>query len=261
MSRLPLMFPCGSSALTGTLDTADGTTGLLIVSGGSEVRSGAFSGQALLAARIAEGGFPVFRFDRRGIGDSDGENRGFLASQTDIAAALSAFRALAPKLERVIGFGNCDAASALMLGSGIGCDGLVLSNPWVIEGDAADNPPPPAAIRSRYAEKLRNPKELARLFTGGVDLRKLARGLFSAMKPKPAPTSLAQEMAAGLEQFDGSVSILLAAKDRTAQVFEGAWDSSDSRIARCADAGHSYVEPQAREWLYQQLLTALNADA
>ena len=254
-----MTFPIGSSTLAGTLDTAEGATGLLIVSGGSEIRSGAFSGQSLLAARIAEAGFPVFRFDRRGIGDSDGEDRGFRSSMNDIAAALAAFQAMAPKLDRVIGFGNCDAASALMLGGGIGCDGLVLSNPWVIEDDGANATPPPAAIRSRYAEKLRNPKELGRLLSGGVDLRKLARGILGAMKRQPAPTSLAQEMAAGLEPFGGPVSILLATSDRTAQVFEGAWDTSDNRIARCENAGHSYAEPHAREWLYQQLLAALKA--
>lgn len=257
MTRLPLTFCCGSSTLAGTLDTANGTTGLLIVSGGSEIRSGTFSGQARLAARIAEAGFPVFRFDRRGIGDSDGEDRGFRSSTNDIAAALAAFQAMAPKLQRVIGFGNCDAASALMLGGGIGCDALVLSNPWVIEGTSKENVLPPAAIRSRYAEKLRNPKELARLFTGGVDMRKLSRGLLQAMKPQLAPTTLAQEMAAGLDGFEGPVRILLAARDRTAQIFESAWKTDDSRIARCANAGHSYAEPDAREWLYQQLLGAL----
>ena len=117
-----MTFPIGSSTLAGTLDTAEGATGLLIVSGGSEIRSGAFSGQSLLAARIAEAGFPVFRFDRRGIGDSDGEDRGFRSSMNDIAAALAAFQAMAPKLDRVIGFGNCDAASALMLGGGVPVD-------------------------------------------------------------------------------------------------------------------------------------------
>ena len=259
MSRLALTFGCSGLTLTGTLDEAPSTTGLLIVSGGSEIRSGAFCGQARLAKRISDAGFPVFRFDRRGVGDSDGDDRGFRKSENDIAAALEAFKAIEPQINRVIAFGNCDAASTLMLGGGIGCDGLVLSNPWVIEEDSADATPPPAAIRSRYAEKLRNPKELARLFTGAVDLRKLSRGIFGAMQTKPAPTSLAQEMAAGLDGYDGPVKILLAANDRTAQVFEGAWDARDPRIARCKNAGHSYVEPHAREWLYQQLLAALKA--
>ena len=233
---------------------------MLILSGGSEIRSGAFSGHAVMAARIAEAGYPVFRFDRGGIGDSSGRDRGFHSSKDDIAAALATFRALAPKVERVVGFGNCDAASALMLGEGAGCDALVLSNPWTIEdapGSSDSAAPPPAAIRSRYATKLANPKEILRLFTGGVDLRKLARGILGAIRPKPAPSSLAQDMAGGLARFEGPVQILLAGKDRTAQMFESGWDAGDSRIARCDDAGHSYAEPHAREWLYRQLLLAL----
>ena len=67
MSRLPLDFGCGSLKLAGTLDTAPGVTGLLIVSGGNEIRSGAFSGHAHLAARIAKAGFPVFRIRSEGF--------------------------------------------------------------------------------------------------------------------------------------------------------------------------------------------------
>ena len=118
MSRLPLQFGCGKHRLAGTLDTAPGTSGLLIVSGGNELRSGAFSGQSQLAAKIAKAGFPVFRFDRRGIGDSEGENRGYQKSSKDIRSAIEAFRAIAPQVDRVVGFGNCDAASALMLFEG-----------------------------------------------------------------------------------------------------------------------------------------------
>jgi exosortase A-associated hydrolase 1 len=201
MSRLPLSFGCGTFRLAATLDTAPGTAGLLIVTGGNEIRSGAFSGQAKLAARIARAGFPVFRFDRRGVGDSEGENRGFRRSAKDIAAAIEAFRAIAPQIERVVAFGNCDAASALMLASGAGCDSLVLSNPWTIEQDESvaqsDDTPPPAAIRARYLEKLKNPREIARLLSGGVDLGKLARGLARSLNPAPPPSSLAQRDLAG----------------------------------------------------------------
>lgn len=264
MSRHSLTFGCGSLTLAATLDTAPGRTGLLIVSGGNEVRSGAFGGQANMAARIAEAGFPVFRFDRRGVGDSEGENRGFRKSAKDIACALDAFRAMAPHVGRVVAFGNCDAASALMLASGAGCDVLVLSNPWTIEqddsaseGDAAA--PPPAAIRARYIEKLKNPREVMRLVSGGVNLRKLSNGVIRALRAAPPPSSLAQDMAQGLARFSGEVRILLATADRTAQVFETAWDSSDLRIRRCEGAGHAYVEPQHRDWLEAQILSALRA--
>ena len=246
--------------LAGTLDKAPGTTGMLIVSGGNEIRSGAFGGQADMAARIAAAGFPVLRFDRRGVGDSEGENRGFRHSSKDIAAALAAFRAQAPEVTRVIAFGNCDAASALMLAGGAGCDGLVLSNPWTIEdGGAGDSTPPPEAVRARYLEKLKNPGEIRRLVTGGVNLAKLARGVIHALKPPPPPSSLAQDMAAGLAGFTGEVRILLATADRTAQVFEAAWDRNDTRIRRCEGAGHAYVDPEHRAWLEAQLLEALRA--
>lgn len=264
MTRLSLTFGCGPLKLAGTLDTAPGTVGLLIVSGGNEIRSGAFGGQAELAARIAHAGFPVFRFDRRGVGDSEGENRGFRHSFRDITAALEAFRALAPQVGKVVGFGNCDAASALMLAGGAGCDGLVLSNPWTIEQDetteaSADSTPPPAAIRARYLRKLTDPREIARLLSGGVDLGKLARGLNRSLRPAPPPSTLAEEIRTGLERFGGDARILLATADRTAQVFEAAWDKSDPRIRRCTGAGHAYVEPAHRDWLATEILATLRA--
>ena len=41
-------FPCGGDTLIGTLDDAPGTSGLLIVSGGNEIRSGAHRGMPSL---------------------------------------------------------------------------------------------------------------------------------------------------------------------------------------------------------------------
>ncbi|MGX7952672.1 hydrolase 1, exosortase A system-associated [Tsuneonella sp. HG249] len=257
MSRLHLTFACEGTTLAGTLDTAPGASGLLLVSGGNELRSGAFSGQAALASRIAAAGHPVFRFDRRGVGDSGGENKGFRKSGADIEAALSAFRAIAPNVDRVVGLGNCDAASALMLGQGAGCDALVLSNPWTIEDD--DRAPPPAAVRARYAEKLKDPRELLRLATGGVNIRKLVRGLARAARPAVAPTALAAQMRAGIASFEGPVRILLAGEDRTAQVFAERWDADDDRVRRCERASHAWVEAHAREFLDLQLLDMLGA--
>lgn len=262
MSRLQFDFGCRGLKLAGSLDTAPGVTGLLIVNGGNEIRSGAFSGQSQLAASIAKKGFPVLRFDRRGTGDSEGENRGFRKSAGDIEAALEALRAMAPQVERVFAFGNCDAASALMLMEGRGFEGLILSNPWTIEEPAEKSAEPQHsrdAIRSRYASKLRDPREIARLLKGGVNLRKLAQGVVASMRPSPPPGGLAQDMRAGLEAFGGSAHILLAGADRTAQMFESVWDKGDARIKRCAGAGHAYVEPEHREWLEKQVLTALRS--
>lgn len=265
MTRLAMDFGCGRLKLAGSLDTAPSTTGLLMVNGGNEIRSGAFSGQALLAAKISDAGFPVFRFDRRGVGDSEGENRGFRSSAKDIAAALDAFRAIAPQVERVIGFGNCDAASALMLFEGKGFDGLVLSNPWTFDENASGQSNAsanPSAIRARYVAKLKSPTEVARLFRGGVNLKRLARGLLESSKQAPPPSTLAGEVRDGLARFGGPVRILLATADRTAQAFLEYWDASDRRFAnhvieKCEGAGHAYVAPEHQNWLTDQILKSL----
>lgn len=266
--RRPSLFPCEGSILCGTLDAApgksDGQTGLLIVSGGNELRSGAWGSQAQLATKIAAQGFPVFRFDRRGVGDSEGVNGGFRSSAPDIAAAVAAFRDEEPGLSRIVAFGNCDAASALMLAQGAGCDALVLSNPWTIEndgaGDSADAAPP-AVLRSHYRNRLADPAALKRLLTGKVSLTGLIRSLLSAAKPAAAPNSLVQDMAAGIADFSGNIRFLVAERDRTAQAFLACWNRQDSRIHRCPGATHSFVEAAARDWLAAQVLEALRAES
>jgi exosortase A-associated hydrolase 1 len=257
MSRRHVMFECEGSALLGTLDEAESTIGLLLVTGGNEIRSGAWGGQAKFAARIGAAGFPVFRFDRRGVGDSEGANAGFRGSGSDMAAALAAFRAERPGLSRVVGMGNCDAASALMLSGGAGLDALLLCNPWTIEDDSA--PPPPAAVRDHYRRRLTDPAAIRRLLTGGVSLRKLAAGLFKAAAPAAPPSGLASAMADGISGFTGPVCFLLAGRDRTAQAFLSYWNSGDARLRQCPNATHSFVEPESQDWLVDQALGMLQA--
>ena len=258
MTRRHVTFSCEGSKLIGTLDTGtadNAAAGLLLVTGGNEIRSGAWAGQALFAAKVVEQGFPVFRFDRRGVGDSEGLNGGFRSSSPDIAAALAAFRAECPDLTRIIGFGNCDAASALMLAGGEGLDGLMLSNPWTIEDE--DAAPPPEAIRDHYKRRLADPASIKRLFAGKVSMGKLVGGLRNALRPAPPPSSLAKEIEAGIAGYEGPVSFLVAERDRTGQTFLSAWRKNDPRIRICPNATHSYVEPHAREWLADQVLEML----
>jgi exosortase A-associated hydrolase 1 len=253
--RRHFTFACEDARLVASLDEAGGTTGLLLVTGGNEVRSGAWAGQAQFAARVAARGYPVLRFDRRGCGDSEGHNAEFRHSATDIAAALAAFRDQCPHLTRVVAMGNCDAASALMLAGGAGADGLILSNPWTFESDGAGDAPP-AAVRNHYRGRLGDWNAIRRLLTGQVALGPLLRSLISAAKSTPPPSTLAQDMAAGLAAFAGSVRFLVADRDRTGQAFVSAWPADD-RMRRCGNATHSYVEAEAREWLIEQAVTVL----
>ncbi len=255
MRRL-IEFPCAGDRLLGTLDEAPGTTGLLIISGGNEVRMGAHRGMAMLAQRIAEAGYPVFRFDRRGIGDSSGENQGFESSVHDIAAASATFTAEAPQLRRVMGFGNCDAATALALFHSVaGLAALLLANPWVIE--TVDDLPPAAAIRARYAERLRDPKEWARLVRGGVDIPKVIKGLMKISKtPSKEETSLAARMAEALDSSGIPTTFLLAKGDNTAIAFREAW-KAPARIETCDTASHSFAHAADKQWLFERVKEAL----
>lgn len=271
MRRL-MGFDCEGAWCAATLDKGDKTTGLLIVSGGNEIRSGAHAGQAALAAHVATFGFPVFRYDRRGVGESEGENRGFESSAADIAAAVATFRAEVPHLQQIVAFGNCDAASSLALfHGGLPIDRLVLANPWVIEANPeSDAPAPPsaAAIRARYWARLKNPRSLIDLLTGKIDLRKLAGGLARAAQNE-VPTGLAQRIGNTLSTSATPVTILLASRDTTAMAFIAAWKAGAFNALRGRDdidvqtldsASHSFADADSRAWLREQIAKALRAE-
>lgn len=246
MRRL-IAFPCDGETLVGSLEEVGGAVGLLIVSGGNEVRAGAHRGMATLAATVAAAGFPVLRFDRRGVGDSGGENRGFRECGPDIAAAAAAFRDAG--VTRIIGFGICDGASALALfGRAAGFEALILANPWVVE--PTDDLPPPAAIRARYADKLRDPAEWRRLVSGGVSPGKLARGLVRATRTQNAEG----DTLAAITGWGEAATVILAARDATALTYA---DAAKEMLAAVTldTASHSFAD--AGEALAEAVIGAL----
>jgi exosortase A-associated hydrolase 1 len=265
--RRMIGFSCEGDRLIGTFDEASGSTGLLIVSGGNEIRSGAYAGQAAMARHFAELGHPVLRYDRRGIGDSEGLNGAFESSADDIAAAVVAFRAEAPQMKRVVAFGNCDAATVLAFYHK-DIDALLLANPWVIEtvtGTDTPTPPTAAAVRARYLARLKNPRSLIDLLTGKIDLKKLAGGLAKATQ-KEAPTGLAARLASSLEASSIPTDILVAERDTTALAFLGSYNDASfdpvrSRtnvtLSKCDSASHSFADAAAKAWLYSQIEQAL----
>ncbi|MDT8758216.1 hydrolase 1, exosortase A system-associated [Sphingomonas psychrotolerans] len=260
--RKLIEFSCAGETLIGTLDEAAEAVGLLIVSGGNEVRIGAHRGMALLAERLARADYPVLRFDRRGVGDSGGKNNGFESSAEDIAAAARAFRATG--VERIIAFGNCDAATALaFFHAAAGVDALILANPWLIE--TSDDLPPAAAIRAHYAERLRNPREWLRLLRGGVNIRMLFSGLLKIFrKSSQQPHGLPVRLAKALAEAQVPVTILLATGDNTGIAFADAWRGTDFDAARARiaveeldSASHSFASAADKDWLFERVRNAL----
>ena len=267
--RRHVTFQCADDTLAGTLDDAAGAAGLLIVSGGNEIRCGAHGGQAELAQHFAQAGHPVFRYDRRGIGDSEGDNGEFESSADDIAAAVAAFRAEAPHVTHIAAFGNCDAATALALFQmGLSIDTLILANPWVIEQEAsgeadeeAPTTPSAAAIRARYWARIKNPRSIIDLFSGKINLRKLVGGLAKASQREEA-SGLAVRLAKALGETDRPVQILLAKRDTTALAFFAAWKDTvfeearsreNIRLTEYDSASHSFADAGAKAWLKAQI--------
>jgi len=242
--RSVIAFRCEDEQLLGTLDPATGITGLLIVSGGNEVRAGAHRGMATLAQALATAGTPVFRYDRRGVGDSSGENHGYPSSGPDIAAAAATFHREQPQLTRIVGLGNCDAAAALALfGRDAGLDALILTNPWL-----SDDPlPPPATVRRHYLRRLASPRDWA-----SVNLRKLAAGLRRSVSRPSAPPLATRYAATGLP-----TTVILAGSDRTAQQFAAACPRLPATTL--ATASHSFAD--VGEALADAILSAIGGAA
>ena len=208
-------FACAGETLAASLDDAGGTTGLLLVIGGSQSRIGSHRMYERLAKALADKGFPCFRYDRRGVGDSSGEDPGYRGSGLDLAAAAAAFRAESPGLTRTVGFGLCDGASALALfGGEAGLDGLILVNPWLVE-TAEDDSPPAAAIRRHYWNRLTSREGWSKILTGAVNWRKLLSGARKAAAvTSRAP--LAIEIAGALRASSLPAHLILAKGDATA---------------------------------------------
>ena len=260
--RRLLTFRCEGSACAATFDGADGETGVLIVTGGREPRIGAHGWQAALARSLAEAGHATLRFDRRGVGDSAGVDRGHAESAPDIVAAATCLRAEAPAIKRLIGIGNCDGATALTLAwRDAELTGMILLNPW-LSNDDQDELPPPSAIRHRYRERLLSPRAWLRLITGRIDISAAFRGL------RKAATTSGTTVAVGAmaDRLDGApVRLVISSGDATGIAFASAWRAARDRRTR-EDAiialptrSHSFAAEGDHERLIATCLEAIRA--
>lgn len=231
MRRL-MSFECEGAALGASLDSAAGETGLLLVTGGTQTRIGSHRMYERLAASLAQAGWPCFRYDRRGVGDSEGEDPDFKDCGPDLVAAAAAFRRELPQVKRLIGFGLCDGASTLALhGKAAGLDGYILANPWFVEAEAGE--PAAAAIKSRYKDQLLSLGGWKRLLSGSISYRKVLKGLGKIVSSRPS--SLAGEIAAALGKARLPAQLILASGDGTAIAAQAEWSSAAFKALRQAN--------------------------
>lgn len=230
-----IVFPCDGEELLGILHNVEATnprTAVVIVVGGPQYRVGSHRQFVLLARELADHGYPVLRFDYRGMGDSSGAQRNFEAVHEDIAAACDALFRCVPTVSRIVLFGLCDAASAALMYSisDPRVQGLILANPWVRTDQGAAK----AYIEHYYAGRLLSAAFWRKMLSGQVNLGGSLASFLSNLRAsrstsesdEPAPGSFVDAMRRALERFDGDVLFVISGKDLTAKEFLATCESS-----------------------------------
>ncbi len=230
----PVLRSCDGEQLVGILSMPAAAEsardiGVLIVVGGPQVRCGSHRQFVQLARALASHGWPVLRFDVRGMGDSSGPLRSFEQLTPDIAAGVDALTAASPGLRGIVLWGLCDGASAGLLYLHDTRDArvaaLCLVNPWVrSEATLART-----HVKHYYRDRLLQREFWTKLLSGRVGfgaLRGLASNLATAMRRSPlhatAPAArrpYQARMAAAWASFSGPILLALSGDDYTAKEF------------------------------------------
>jgi uncharacterized protein len=231
-----LAFACHDAWLYGVLSlpAEPCPRGVLVVVGGPQVRTGSHRQFTLLARSLAQAGIPAMRFDYRGMGDSDGEPRGFEDVGEDLRAAVDRFFAEVPQMREVVLWGLCDGASAAAMyaRSDARVAGLALLNPWVrTEAGAAK-----ATLKHYYRSRLFDAGLWKKIARGQFDaagavmsFARMAGAAFGRARPDTgcgADAPLPDRMHAALDGFGGKLLVMLSGADLTAQEFAGLPDAS-----------------------------------
>ncbi len=223
---IPLIFECENCRLVGIVARPQmpSISGVLIVVGGPQYRSGSHRQFTLLARDLAEHGTASLRFDYRGMGDSEGSRRNFTEVDADLRSAIDAFLAVAPSVRHVIIWGLCDAASAALYYAHTDSrvKGLVLLNPWVHSEAGAGR----TRLKHYYFVRLLQGSFWLKLFSGQVrvdvsvaELFKTILRLFAkkenvsrAVSPMGNATHI-DRMLVAMRLFSGDILLILSGKD------------------------------------------------
>jgi exosortase A-associated hydrolase 1 len=231
-----LCFPCAGDTLVGILaePQTPASTGVVMIVGGPQYRAGSHRQFVRVSRALAKAGYAVLRMDYRGMGDSNGEKRDFLAVDDDIKAGIDLMFEHVASVQRVALWGLCDAASAALLYLHGTRDrrvqGLCLLNPWV----RSDASLARTQVKHYYRDRLRQREFWMKLASGRVAwgaLVGLARNVRAAFGTEPNSGAAIQDsyqdrMAAAWMAFDQPMLLLLSGDDYTAKEFQELTSSS-----------------------------------
>jgi len=264
-----LLFKCGQDDLVAILHRGDPAARrgvVIVVAGGPQYRVGAHRQFVSLARRLAARGYPVLRFDLRGMGDSGGTHLGYQHSESDIRAAIDALTAEQPEVGEVVLFGECESASGILFYAyqDHRVKGIALVNPWVRteEGQAQ------VILKHYYVTRLLSRAFWRKLASGSFNprasvvsfvqvLRTYLQGRKFAASASTASgyedmsnLTLPHKTAEGLRRFRGQTMILMSGRDYIAREFDEVVASSqawrdlldDARVRRrvLPDADHTF---------------------
>lgn len=230
-----LVRDCGGGrciALVHPAAVAGQRVGVVIVVGGPQYRAGSHRQFVLTARALASAGFPVLRFDYRGIGDSDGEQRTFESVHEDIRLAVDTL-VQECGVSQVVLYGLCDAASAVLMYclDDARVAGLIVLNPWVrtVQGEAS------AQLWHYYPRRILQRSFWAKLFQGNLPVVRAVAGLFGTVRRSQAVPGAAvapresfiARMLKGCTSFRGQILLLISGRDLTAAEFEDLCKRSD----------------------------------
>ena len=224
-----IIFDCGQETLAGiaAVPEAPASTGVVIIVGGPQYRAGSHRQFVLLARALAAAGYPVLRFDYRGMGDSTGTPRDFTDVTDDISAAITSIQGQLPSVKHVVLWGLCDGASAALLYWNETKDsrvsGLCLLNPWVRSEASLAR----AHVKHYYVQRLMQKQFWAKLLSGKVAIAALAsllRNIRLMVTGSGSPASALHQpfqqcMSRAWRDFGGNILLLLSGDDYTAKEF------------------------------------------
>lgn len=270
----PLVFRCGGSAMLGMLHAAVGDepeVAVLVIVGGPQYRVGSHRQFVATARALAAAGYPVLRFDYRGMGDSEGTFIGFEGIADDIHSAIDALVETCRPRRGVVLLGLCDAASAALMycGSDPRVAGLILMNPWV----RSEQTQAAVVVKRYYLARLLQADFWRKLVSGRFDFAGSARSLAgnlrrAAKRPQVSRRGgFIEAMRSGLLNFTGPVLVVQSGRDLTADEFRARcagdpeWQRGLSRgdveVFDMAEADHTFSRARdlgqfndhLKEWL------------
>ena len=282
VNEVGVSITCQGAEMIGVLHapTLSPSIGVVVVVGGPQYRVGSHRQFVMLGRDLASRGAAVLRFDCRGMGDSDGDFRGFQWIEPDIAAAVDFMHGQFGSIRNVVLWGLCDATTAICeyARDDARIGGVVLLNPWV----RTETGHARARLRHYYLGRLTQREFLQKVLRGGFKplasarefLANIRRALGSVKNNRAAHTSsetngngsLVERMANNLQHYRGLILLIMSGRDLTAREFDDAARRSTSwrmilsdqrRLTRreLAEADHTFSrrvwQDQVAGWTWE----------